>query len=107
LSVSAAPPGEAEGVVAASSGADLADQWAGGLPCAWPVTEDIKLATHWPLAVDKARYARDGVAVVIADSRASEQRAAELVQIEYEQLPAVSEVEAALGEDAPILHDDL
>ena len=98
---------EAEGVVAAFSGADLADQWAGGLPCAWPVTEDIKLATHWPLAVDKARYAGDGVAVVIADSRALAKDAAELVQVDYEPLPAVSDVEAALGDDAPILHDDL
>ena len=98
---------EAEGVVAAFSGADLADQWAGGLPCAWPVTEDIKLATHWPLAVDKARYAGDGVAVVIAESRALAQDAAELVQVDYEPLPAVSDVEAALGDDAPVLHDDL
>ena len=98
---------EAEGVVAAFSGADLADQWAGGLPCAWPVTEDIKLATHWPLAVDKARYAGDGVAVVIAESRALAKDAAELVQVDYEPLPAVSDVEAALGDDAPILHDDL
>ncbi len=74
-SVDLAAAREAEGVVAAFSGADLADQWAGGLPCAWPVTEDIKLATHWPLAVDKARYAGDGVAVVIADSsRAREGR---------------------------------
>jgi len=106
-SVDLAAARKAEGVVAAFSGADLADQWAGGLPCAWPVTEDIKLATHWPLAVDKARYAGDGVAVVIAESRALAKDAAELVQVEYEPLPAVSDVEAALGDDAPILHDDL
>ena len=35
---------EAEGVVAAFSGAELADDWAGALPCAWPVTEDSKHA---------------------------------------------------------------
>ena len=107
VSVDLAAAREAEGVVAAFSGADLADQWAGGLPCAWPVTEDIKLATHWPLAVDKARYAGDGVAVVIAESRALAKDAAELVQVEYEPLPAVSEVEAALADGAPILHDEL
>ena len=38
----------AEGVVAAFSGADLADEWKGGLPCAWPVTEDIKMPPHYP-----------------------------------------------------------
>ena len=41
---------------------------AAGLPCAWPVTEDIKSPTHWPLARDKARYAGDGVAVVVAET---------------------------------------
>ena len=61
----------AEGVVAAFSGADLADDWKGSLPCAWPVTEDIKMPPHYPLAVDEARFQGDGVAVVIAESRAS------------------------------------
>ena len=44
---------------------------------------------------------------MIADSRALAKDAAELVQVDYEPLPAVSDVEAALGDDAPILHDDL
>ena len=43
----------------------------GGAPaCAWPVTDDIKMTEHWPLAKDKARYVGDGVAVVVATSRA-------------------------------------
>ncbi|MGH3131996.1 MAG: xanthine dehydrogenase family protein molybdopterin-binding subunit, partial [Gaiellaceae bacterium] len=44
---------EAEGVVAAFSGADLAGEWAGPLPMAWPVTEDTKNPPHWPLTPDK------------------------------------------------------
>lgn len=36
----------AEGVVAAYSGDDLAGDFAGPLPCAWPVTEDIKMPAH-------------------------------------------------------------
>ena len=44
-------PRAAPGVLAAFSGADLAADWAGSLPCAWPVTEDIKMPPHWPLAV--------------------------------------------------------
>ena len=59
----------AEGVVAAFSGADLQDDWASGLPCAWPVTEDIKMPPHYPLATDEARFQGDGVAVVVAESR--------------------------------------
>lgn len=96
----------AEGVVAAFSGADLADEWKGGLPCAWPVTEDIKIPDHWPLAKDKARYAGDGVAVVVAESRALAKDAAELVAVEYEPLSAVTDVEAALADGAPLVHDE-
>ena len=96
----------AEGVVAAFTGADLAEDWAAGLPCAWPVTEDIKIPDHWPLAKDKVRFAGDGVAIVIAESRALAKDAAELVEVEYEELPAVTDVEQALEAGAPILHDD-
>src|SRR3989337_3693063 len=76
----------ADGVVAAFSGADLADDWKGSLPCAWPVTEDIKMPPHFPLAADEARCQGDGVAVVIAESRALAKDAAELVEVEYEPL---------------------
>jgi carbon-monoxide dehydrogenase large subunit len=96
----------ADGVLAAFSGADLVDEFAAGLPCAWPVTEDIKIPDHWPLARDKARFAGDGVAIVVARSRALAKDAAELVDVEYEELPAVTDVEEALEDGAPILHDD-
>jgi carbon-monoxide dehydrogenase large subunit len=97
----------AEGVVAAFSGADLAGEWAGGLPCAWPVTEDIKLPPHYPLASEVARYQGDPVAVVIAESRALAKDAAELVEVEYELLPSIFEVEKALADGAPLVHEDL
>jgi carbon-monoxide dehydrogenase large subunit len=97
----------AEGVVAAFSGADLADEWKAGLPCAWPVTEDMKNGTHLPLATDKARYQGDGVAVVIAETRAAAKDAAELVQVEYEPLAAAVDVEAAAQDGAPLVHDEL
>jgi carbon-monoxide dehydrogenase large subunit len=98
---------KAEGVVAAFSGADLAEDWAGGMPCAWPVTEDIKMPTHYPLATDVARYQGDGVAVVIAETRALAKDAAELVEIEYEELPAVADVQKAMEDGAPRVHSDL
>ena len=98
---------EAEGVVAAFSGADLADEWAATLPCVWLVTEDTKQPMHRPLAIDKARYQGDGVAVVIAETRAQAKDAAELVEVDYEPLEAVIDPEAALADGAPILHDDL
>jgi carbon-monoxide dehydrogenase large subunit len=98
---------EAEGVVAAFTGADLADDWAATLPCVWLVTEDTKQPMHRPLATDKARYAGDGVAVVLAETRAQAKDAAELVEVEYEELPAVVDPEEALDEGAPLVHEEL
>jgi aerobic carbon-monoxide dehydrogenase large subunit len=98
---------KAEGVLAAFSGAELAEDWKGGLPCAWPVTEDIKTPAHFPLAVDEARYQGDGVAVVIAESRALAKDAAELIEVEYEPLPSVADVEKALEDGAPLVHTEL
>jgi aerobic carbon-monoxide dehydrogenase large subunit len=97
----------AEGVVAAFSGTDLADDWKGGLPCAWPVTEDIKMPPHFPLAVEEARYQGDPVAVVVAESRALAKDAVELVEVEYEPLASVAGVEKALEAGAPLVHEDL
>jgi len=94
-------------VVAAWSGDDLAEDWNGGLPCAWLPTEDTNAPLHLPLATDKVRYAGDGVAVVVATSRAAAEDAAELVEVEYEPLPAVVDPEAALEEGAPLVHDEL
>ena len=97
----------AEGVVAAFSGADLKDEWGGPLPMAWPVTEDTKNPPHWPLTPDVARYAGDGVAVVVAKTRALAKDAAELVEVDYEPLPAVTDVMAALEDGAPVVHEEL
>jgi carbon-monoxide dehydrogenase large subunit len=105
-SVDVSPALAAEGVVAAFSGDDLAGDWGGSLPCAWPVTEDINLPPHYPLAQDKARHVGDGVAVVVADTRAHAKDAAELVVVDYDPLPAVTDVEAAAADGAPLVHDD-
>jgi aerobic carbon-monoxide dehydrogenase large subunit len=97
---------ESPGVIAAFSGEDLAAEWAGPLPCAWPVTEDINMPSHWPLARDKARYVGDGVAVIVAETRELAADAAELVVADYEPMPAVVDPEAALGDGAPLVHDE-
>jgi carbon-monoxide dehydrogenase large subunit len=93
-----------EGVVAAFAGRDF--EWAGPLLMAWPVTEDINNPHHYPLARDKARYAGDGVAVVVAESRGVAADAAEVVEVDYEPLPAVADVESAMAEGAPLVHED-
>jgi carbon-monoxide dehydrogenase large subunit len=106
VSVDLSAAREAEGVVAAFSGADLAGEWQGSLPCAWPVTEDMKAPNHWPIAQDKVRFAGDAVAVVVARTRALAKDAAELVEVDYEPLPAVTDVEQALADGAPLVHEE-
>jgi carbon-monoxide dehydrogenase large subunit len=93
-------------VIAAFSGADLADEWQATLPCAWLPTEDTNQPNHRPLAVDEARYVGDGVAVVVAGSREAARDASELVQVDYEPLQAVVDAERALDEGAPLVHDE-
>lgn len=93
------------GVVAAFSGADLAEGL-GSLPCAWPVTEDIVLPDHPPIAVDEVRHAGDPVAVVVARDRYAAADALEAIEVDYTPLPPVLDLEAALAEDAPLVHSD-
>ena len=44
--------------------------WVAPLPCAWPVTEDMKNPPHYPLAVEEVHHVGDGVAVVVARTEA-------------------------------------
>jgi carbon-monoxide dehydrogenase large subunit len=94
------------GVVAAWSGADIADEWHGSLPCAWIPTEDTNAPEHKPIAVDKARYVGDAVAVIATTSRGAAEDAVELVEVDYEELPCVVDAAAALSADAPLVHDE-
>jgi aerobic carbon-monoxide dehydrogenase large subunit len=90
------------GVVAAFTGADLAEHWAAGLPTAWPVTPDMKAPVHLPIATEEVRYVGDAVAVVVANSKYQAADAVEFVEVEYEPLPTVVDMEAALAEGSPL-----
>ncbi|MBY5163064.1 xanthine dehydrogenase family protein molybdopterin-binding subunit [Salsipaludibacter albus] len=94
------------GVVAAFSGADLADD-AGGLPCAWPVTEDMVAPEHKALAIDEVAYVGDGVAVVLASTAAEAVDAAERVVVDYDPLPAVVDMKAAIADGADLAQSTL
>ncbi|MER5911493.1 xanthine dehydrogenase family protein molybdopterin-binding subunit [Streptomyces sp. NPDC001982] len=60
----------------------------------------------YPLAIDRVRYVGDEVAAVAARDPETARRAAELIRVEYEILPAVLSLDAALAEGAPLVHDD-
>jgi aerobic carbon-monoxide dehydrogenase large subunit len=91
------------GVIAAFSGADFADEQ-GSLPCAWPVTEDIVIPNHPPMATDEVRYVGEAVAVVVARNRYEAADAAATVDVTYEPLPPVLDIRTALDESSPKVH---
>jgi aerobic carbon-monoxide dehydrogenase large subunit len=92
------------GVVAAFSGADFAAEQ-GSLPCAWPVTEDIVIPPHPPMAVDEVRYVGEAVAAVVARDRYLAADALAAIDVDYEPLPPVLDMRAALEEGSPKVHE--
>lgn len=102
VSAAAAHPG----VVAAYSGADLMPMWGAPMPNAWAVTPDMKNPAHYPLAATKANYVGDGVACVLATSEAVARDALDLIEVDYEPLAAVVDLEDALS-DRLVIHEDL
>jgi CO/xanthine dehydrogenase Mo-binding subunit len=66
-----------------------------------------RMLYDWPvLAYDKVVFIGDRVAAIAAETREAAQAAALLVEVEYEELPAVLDVPAALAPDAPVIHPE-
>jgi carbon-monoxide dehydrogenase large subunit len=96
-----------EGVVAVFTGKDLKDSGTPGmLPVGW-LLPGMKIPAHPALATDIVRYVGDGVAVVVAEDRYTARDAAELIEIDYETLPAVTDAAKAAAPGAPLVHADL
>jgi aerobic carbon-monoxide dehydrogenase large subunit len=92
------------GVIAAFSGADFADEQ-GSLPCAWPVTPDIVIPAHPPMATDEVRYVGEAVACVVARDRYEASDALSAVDVDYEPLRPVLDIRTALDESSPRVHE--
>lgn len=104
-SVDASEAKAAPDVVAVLTGRDVADSQ-GGLPCAWPITPDQKAPTHPAIAVDHVSFTGEVVACVIARSAAAARDASELIDVEYEDLDAVLDIEQAASDDV-LAHPEL
>lgn len=70
----------------------------------WGQTKPTK---RYPLAVGEVNFVGEPVALVVADDKATAEDAAELVEVEYDVLPAVVDMEAALQKGSPRVHDYL
>jgi aerobic carbon-monoxide dehydrogenase large subunit len=91
------------GVIGAFSGAELVSDM--------PALENspmpgLKKTIRRLLAIGKARYVGDPLAVILAESQYIADDALQLVDVDYEPLPAVTDPEAALAADAPLLYEE-
>lgn len=87
------------GVRAILTGSDIKD-WAK------PFVVGVKAPMEmWALAIDKVRYVGEPVAVVVAESRYLAEDAAEYINVQYEELEAAVTIDAAIADDAPVLHE--
>ncbi len=84
---------------------------AGGLPCGWQVTdkhgEPMQEPKHPILAEGKVRHVGDPIAAVVAETYEQARDAAEAIEVDIEELPAVIDMKAALEEGSTKVHDDL
>ncbi len=104
----------APGVLAVLTGADLAADGIGAIPCLASLILPLKRADgsaiyvppHAPLAGDIVRTIGDGIVMVVAETQNQARDAGELIEIDYEDLPAVVSVAQAAGIEAPAVWPD-
>jgi carbon-monoxide dehydrogenase large subunit len=78
------------------------------IPCAWLLPNaGLKVSPYFALATDTVRYVGDAVAVVVAESDYQAYDALELIDVDYEALPAVTNPQKAAASEAPQLHKDI
>ena len=111
VSIDTAAAKAAPGVEAVFTGADLAADGVGGLPCGWQIHNKdgspMAEPPHPVLAVGKVRHVGDPIAVVIAATKQQAKDAAELLVIELEDLPGISSVVDAAKPGAALVFDEV
>lgn len=93
------------GVIAIYTGADLAEHVTPYVGVLTHLT-GLRSAPQYPLAIDVARWQGEPIVIVIAASRALAEDAAELVLVDFEELPAIVDTEMALDADTPVIHSE-
>jgi len=88
------------------TGRDFADEQ-GSIPCAWPVTTEMVNPGHPSVAVEEVNHVGEAVAVIVARSRAAASDAIELVDVDYDLLPVVLDMEEATAQEAALCHDHI
>jgi len=96
---------QAPGVLAIFTGKDMVDDGVQGLPCGWQIHSrdgsPMIEPPHIPIAPDVVRHVGDQVAVVIAETKQQAKEAAALLDIDYEELPAIANTGKAASDGSP------
>lgn len=109
VSIDAGTARREPGVFAVYTGADMAE-------LCWPPTyarfpgrggKHVMQPERAVIATDRVRFVGELLAMIVAESHAIAQDAAELIAVEYEDLPVVVEASAALAAGSPLLHDSI
>jgi carbon-monoxide dehydrogenase large subunit len=101
----------APGVLGVFTGADLAADGIGPMPCLAPIRSRDGSAAHMPphpcLVIDRVRHVGDQIAFIVAETLDQARDAAERIEIDYETLPSVTGTAAALAPDQALVWDDI
>ncbi len=103
LSIDTSAARDMPGVLAIYTHADVVGY--GPIPCLVPLSGKVKTPRDM-LAADRVRFVGDGVAFVVAESRAQARAAADAIYVDYEELPVAASIDAALAPDAPRIWED-
>ena len=95
------------GVVLVLTGADIRERIR---PLPTPSTVPLlpgHYPTHWPLAVERVKFHGEPVVAVVATDKYTAEDAIELIQVEYEDLPPITDPEKAMGKESPLVHPEI
>src|SRR5256714_726927 len=107
LGIETARAKEADGVIAIFTGKDLMPEFGAPLPVTVCFVPEKKYPNHYPIAVDKVHYVGEPIAIVLASSRAAAEDAGERLEVRYDSLPPVLDMEKAIETGAPLIHEEL
>ena len=108
FSIETSKASKAKGVVKIFVGTDME---VGSIPCGWQVDSKdgtpMREPAHPPIAKDKVRYVGEIIAVIIAESLEDAKNAAELIDVNYDDIPVVIDMQDALDNSKGLVHDEI
>src|SRR3990170_8769554 len=107
VSFNTAQAAQLPGVIAVYTRADLPEALAGPLPKLIGHPALVHHKTQYALAPEKVRLVGEPVALVIAENRYLAEDAVDLIEVEYDPLPPVVDLEAAAQGGSPLVHEDI